>query len=101
MDLNSSGPALDEDGLARELVYEFATGRGELKVVPEPEGTRGYDDLRRAATREPLGRGVRPSVASTADLARMLAALGRDEDIPKLMALRRLMELERGLALKL
>jgi len=101
VDLNSSGPALDEDGLARELVYEFATGRGELKVVPEPEGTRGYDDLRRAATREPLGRGVRPSVASTADLARMLAALGRDEDIPKLMALRRLMELERGLALEL
>ena len=69
---------------------------GELRIVPEPEGTRGYDDLRRAATREPLGRGLRPSVASTGDLARMLAALGRDEDRPRLQALRRVAELERG-----
>jgi hypothetical protein len=70
---------------------------GELKIVPEPEGTRGFDDLRRAATREPLGRGLRPSVASTGDLARMLAALGRDEDRPKLQALRQVAELERSL----
>jgi hypothetical protein len=75
-----------------------ATSRaGELKIVPEPEGTRGYDDLRRAATREPLGQGLRPSVASTADLARMLAALGRDEERPKLQALRQVAELERSL----
>jgi transcriptional regulator with XRE-family HTH domain len=68
---------------------------GELGIVPEPAGTRrGYDDLRRAATREHLGRGVRPRVASTADLARMLAALGRDIDRPKLRAMRRLAELE-------
>ncbi|MGH3004543.1 MAG: hypothetical protein ACRDOS_01310 [Gaiellaceae bacterium] len=70
---------------------------GELKIVPEPDGTRGYEDLRRAATREPLGRGLRPSVASTGDLARMLAALGRDEDRPKLQALRQVAELERSL----
>jgi hypothetical protein len=70
---------------------------GELRIVPEPEGTRGYDDLRRAATREPLGRGLRPSVASTGDLARMLAALGRDEDRPRLRALRHVAELERSL----
>lgn len=100
-DLNARGPALDVDDLARDSVYEFATDRGELKVVPEPAGTGGYDDLRRAATREPLGRGVRPSVASTGDLARMLGALGRGEDIPKLRSLRRLMELERGIALEL
>ena len=70
------------------------TDRGELKVVPEPEGTRGYDDLRRAATREPLGQGLRPSVASVGDLSRMLSALGREDDMPKLLALRRLAELE-------
>jgi hypothetical protein len=70
---------------------------GEVKIVPKPEGTRGYDDLRRAASREPLGRGLRPSVASTADLARMLAALGRDEDRPRLQALRQVAELERSL----
>jgi hypothetical protein len=70
---------------------------GELKIAPEPVGTRGYDDLRRAATGEPLGRGLRPPVASTGDLARMLAALGRDEDKPKLQALRQVAELERSL----
>jgi hypothetical protein len=77
-------------------VAEFKTNRGELKVVPEPEGTRGYDDLRRAATREPLGQGLRPSVASVGDLSRMLSALGREDDMPKLLAMRRLAELELG-----
>jgi hypothetical protein len=46
-------------------------------LVPEPAGTRGYDDLRRRAEREPLGRGLRPQVASADDLARMLGALAR------------------------
>ena len=77
------------------LLAEFSTSKGNLKVVPEPAGTRGgYDDLRRAATREPIGRGLRVPVASTADLARMLAALGRESDVPKLLALRRLQALE-------
>ena len=67
-----------------------------MKLVPEPAGTRGYDDLRRAATREPLGRGVRPSVASIGDLARMVSALGDEERLPQLMQLRRLVELERA-----
>ncbi len=81
-----------------EPPLELRTPAGELKVVPEPAGTRGgYDDLRRAATREPIGKGLRPSVASTADLARMLAALGREDDMPKLLALRRLQALERTL----
>ena len=80
---------------------ELMTDRGELKVILEPAGTRGYDDLRKAATREGIGRGVRPAVASTDDLARMLAALGREDDGTKLQDLRRLAELERGLGLEL
>jgi hypothetical protein len=84
-----------------DQVVELSTARGVLKVVPEPAGTRGYDDLRRAATREPLGRGLRPSVASVDDLARMLAALGREEDQAKLHALRILAELESGRGLEL
>lgn len=47
--------------------------------------------------RQPLGRGARPSVASTGDLARMIAALGREHDAPKLYQLRHIMELERSL----
>jgi transcriptional regulator with XRE-family HTH domain len=73
------------------------SSRGALSIVPEPTGTRGYDDLRRVATREPIGKGLRPSVASIGDLARMLAALGREADLPKLQALRRLADLERSL----
>jgi hypothetical protein len=80
---------------------ELLSDRGEIKIVAEPVGTRGYDDLRRAATREPLGRGLRPSVASTDDLARMVAARGREEDRAKLRQLRRIAELERGIALEL
>jgi hypothetical protein len=87
-------PSLDPDTLAAKPVHELTTDHGELKLVPEPAGTRGYDDLRRAANREPLGRGVRPSVASIGDLARMVSALGDQERIPQLMQLRRLVELE-------
>lgn len=91
-------PVLEE---APPSMVELRTDHGELKVIPEPAGTRGYDDLRRAATREPLGSGVRPSVASVGDLARMLAALGRENDLDRLQSLRRLAELElsRGLEL--
>ena len=88
--------SLDPKMLAAEPVHELETRYGELKLVPEPAGTRGYDDLRRAANREPLGRGVRPSVASIGDLARMVSALGHDEHLPQLMQLRRLVELERA-----
>ena len=80
------------------ILLELRTGAGELKVIPEPAGTRGgYDDLRRAATREPIGRGLRPTVASIGDLARMLAARGRDQDQLPLQQLRTLSELERTL----
>jgi hypothetical protein len=73
------------------------TLHGELRVVRVPAGTRGYDDLRRAAVREPIGQGLRPAVASKGDLARMLSALGRADDAEKLRQLRRLIELEREL----
>jgi len=94
---NGRRAALERD-LPTQAVLELRTDAGELKIVPEPVGTRGgYDDLRRAATREPIGRGLRPSVASIGDLARMLAALGREQDLPPLHQLRTLAELEREL----
>jgi transcriptional regulator with XRE-family HTH domain len=90
---------LDESAIRDRMPIALRTAAGELKIVAEPTGTRGgYDDLRRAATRESIGKGLRPSVASTADLARMLAALSREAEKPKLRALRRLSELERGVA---
>jgi hypothetical protein len=94
---NGKRPELDRD-LASGPVLELRTRAGELKIVPQPAGTRGgYDDLRRAATREPIGKGLRPRVASIGDLARMLAALGREQDQQPLQQLRTLAELERTL----
>src|ERR1700676_4106683 len=58
-DLNArrpdGSPAALTSAVASEPLLELSTDAGELKIVPEPTGTRGYDDLRRAASREPLG----------------------------------------------
>ena len=78
-------------------VLDLETDLGELKIVPEPAGTRGYDDLRRAATREHLGSGVRVAIASVGDLARMTAALGREQDEHALHMLHRIAEIDRSL----
>jgi len=92
----TDGRRLDLTKLAGPVV-ELETSAGELKLIPEPEGTRGYDDLRRRAQREPLGRGLRPQIASADDLARMVGALDREQDVERLLRLRRLIELERQL----
>ena len=78
-------------------ILQLDTRAGKLKLVPEPAGSRGYEDLRWQASREPLGRGLRPQIASPGDLARMLGALDRDEDADKLLRLRRLITLQRTL----
>jgi hypothetical protein len=82
--------------MLEQPVLELTTDYGELNVIPTPIGTQGYDDLRRAARREPLGRGVRPEVASIGDLARMSTALGTERDLAHVRQLRRLTALERG-----
>jgi hypothetical protein len=96
-DLNARRPDGKPPALGREPVLELRTDAGELKIVPEPVGTRGYDDLRRRAHRQPLGHGVRPSVASVDDHARMLAALDREQDRQRLQTIQRVMELEHRL----
>jgi hypothetical protein len=74
-----------------------STRAGELRIVPTPWGTGGYDDLRRRAVRENLGQGVRPAVASVVDCVRMLEASEREVDADHLLRLRRMMELEHQL----
>src|SRR6266508_955928 len=97
---DGTAPVLDRD-LANEPALELQTEAAELKIIPEPAGTRGYHDLRRRALREPLGHGLRPSIASVDDHARMLAALDRERDRQPLQTLQRLIELgherQRGL----
>jgi hypothetical protein len=100
-DLNARRSDGKRLALERDLdqpVLGLETDAGEVKLVPEPAGTSGYDDLRRAARREPLGQGLRPQVASLGDQARMLAALDRDQDLQSLRTLRRLIELEQSIS---
>jgi hypothetical protein len=85
---------ISEETLAERPVISLNTDHGELNVVSTPEGTRGFDDLRRGANREPLGRGLRPRVASIGDLARMASALDRERFFVTVMQLRRLTALE-------
>ncbi len=95
-ELEAPQPALAER-LAGSEPVTAQTRAGELRIVPEPWGTRGYDDLRIRAYRENLGRGARPQVASLVDCVRMLEASERKPDAERLQRLRRLMELERQL----
>jgi hypothetical protein len=85
------------DRLASLEPVAVQTPAGELRLVPEPWGTRGYDDLRIRANRDNLGRGARPAVASVVDCVRMLDASDREPDAERLVRLRRAMELERQL----
>jgi len=95
-ELEAPQPDLAEN-VARSKPVTARTSAGELRIVLEPWGTRGYDDLRIRAFRENLGRGARPQVASLVDCVRMLEASERKPDAERLQRLRRLMELERQL----
>jgi hypothetical protein len=99
-ELNARGPRrrpLDAESLASAEAVSTRTRAGELRIVPTPWGTRGYDDLRIRAFRENLGRGARPAIASIVDCVRMLEAGDRERDAERLLRLRRMMELERQL----
>jgi transcriptional regulator with XRE-family HTH domain len=88
------GPgSMGVDGSA--WVYLRAGAR--IKALEMPEGTKGHRDLRRRAERVHLGGGLRPWVAAPGDLVRMMEALGRAEQAEQLEAMRRVVELDRGL----
>jgi hypothetical protein len=93
--LDGQPPDVTERALSDEVVISLATSGGALQIIGSPAGApKGFVDLRRAATKEHLGQGIQPLVASVGDLARMAAALGREQDVPRLRQLRRIMELE-------
>ncbi len=95
----ADGKTLDlrHSDFQREPVIALLSDAGEIKIVPRPAGTRGYDDLRHRALRQPIGEGLRPEVAATGDLVRMLEARGGKE--LALAAMRQVVELERGIGL--
>lgn len=87
---------ISADELRAQPVTAIETPAGAVQIVPVPPGSNGWDDLRRGSTREALGRGLRASVASVDDLARLMTSLGRGEDRARLATLRRIAELEHG-----
>lgn len=89
---------LTEDTLRRDPTLELRSDAGEIKIVLEPDGTRGYDDLRHRADHAPIGEGLRPAVADPGDLVRMLEALGREHDRFTIDTMQRAMEIDRGLS---
>jgi hypothetical protein len=92
------GESIEAEQLASNERRTVVTRAGELAVIPEPWGTRGYDGLRIRANRENLGSGVRPPITSLADCVRMLDASARPIDHERIQRIRRMMELERQLA---
>ena len=79
----------------QQPVLEFNTVAGPVKIVATPAGVpRGYAALHSGATVEHLGGGLRPSVASTADLITMAAARGRPKDLALVPQLQRILQLE-------
>jgi transcriptional regulator with XRE-family HTH domain len=87
------GFGADRDGDA----WFYRTAGALLRMREVPEGTKGYRDLRRRAERVHLGGGLRPWVASPGDLVRTMEAHGRPEEEDQLEAMRRVVELDRGL----
>jgi hypothetical protein len=83
---------VDAEMLMRAEIWTLTTSAGDLDVCFTPAGTRGYDDLRREASRERLGRGLIVTVASLRDVIRSKEAAGRDKDLAQLPLLRRTLE---------
>jgi len=83
---------VDAEMLTGAEMWTLTTSAGDLDVCFTPAGTRGYDDLRREASRERLGRGLIVTVASLRDVIRSKEAAGRDKDLAQLPLLRRTLE---------
>jgi hypothetical protein len=80
--------------LANGSSWKFRTAHGELDVVLDPDGTRGFDDLRRGAVTTEV-YGMTLLVASLEDVIRSKEAAGRERDRAVLDDLRRTLELKR------
>ena len=76
-----------------KAVTRMLTRSGPLNIILTPAGTHGFDDLRRKAIREPLGFGVRTTLASLDDIIRTTAAGGGKKAKARLPRLHRLLDL--------
>ena len=73
--------------------WQLAAHGLELVIAPAPAGSRGYEDLRRDATRMQLAEDVEVPVGSLIDLVRLAEASPEGHDRARVPALRRTLEL--------
>jgi hypothetical protein len=86
---------LDERSFEQGTTWTYVTKHGNLDIALLPDGTLGYDDLRRAATRERLTDSLEVVVAALADVIRSKEAAGREKDRAVLPVLRHVLERSR------
>jgi len=86
---------LDERSFEQGTTWNFVTKHGYLDIALLPDGTRGYDDLLRSATREQITETVTIFVAALADVIRSKEAAGREKDRAVLPILRKVLERSR------
>ena len=82
-----------DPGEKPKALTRMLTRSGPLNIILTPAGTNGFDDLRRKAIREPLGFGVRTTLASLDDIIRTTAAHGGKKAEARLPRLHRLLDL--------
>ena len=78
--------------IAGFAILSLDTPFGQLDLVLLPQGTRGFEDLERAATRIEIEEGLTVAVAALADVVRSKAAAGREKDHAQLPLLRETLE---------
>jgi hypothetical protein len=83
---------IDAEMLSTGQLWTLTTSYGDLDIAFTPSGTRGYNDLRKEASRTRLALGVSVDVASLRDVIRSKEAAGRDKDLAQLPILRRTLE---------
>lgn len=64
------------------------TDAGDLDIAARPDGTEGYEDLRRSAYSQELADGLHIAIASLQDVIRSKTAAGRAKDLAALPPLR-------------
>jgi hypothetical protein len=86
---------LDQHSFDWGTTWTFLTAHGFLYIALLPDGTRGYDDLRRGASRERITDTLEVNVASLADVIRSKEAAGREKGRAVLPVLRQVLERSR------
>ena len=86
----------DDRTFDQGTTWAFVTKFGFLDIALLPDGTHGYDDLKRDATWEELTDALAISVASLAYVIRSKEAAGREKDRAVLPILRQVLERSRA-----